>query len=352
MIPLAPHLTAFLRERLAHDIEASPHTCDTYAYAFQLLVAFASEKLRTSPSALAIEQLDARFILTFLDHLEAKRGNSARTRNARLAAIKSFVRFLEYRVPSALEQFRRILAIPAKRYDRRLVGYLERDEVQALLDGPDPTTRQGIRDRALLHLAVTAGLRVSELVGLQLDDLVLRPQSLIHIHGKGRRERCLPLWKETVGVLRAWLAVRGESAGPELFPNSNGTGLTRSGFAYILRKYVTAAREQCPSVGKKRVSPHVLRHTCAINALGATQDVRKVALWLGHASIETTEVYLQTDPRQKLDTIDAILPATLRRGRFRAPDKLIAALTPAKRTRATRPTAARVMRSGRRKGSR
>jgi len=183
-------------------------------------------------------------------------------------------------------------------------------------------------------------------------DLVLRPQSLIHIHGKGRRERCLPLWKETVGVLRAWLAVRGESAGPELFPNSNGTGLTRSGFAYILRKYVTAAREQCPSVGKKRVSPHVLRHTCAINALGATQDVRKVALWLGHASIETTEVYLQTDPRQKLDTIDAILPATLRRGRFRAPDKLIAALTPAKRTRATRPTAARVMRSGRRKGSR
>ena len=327
MIPLAPHLTAFLRERLAHDIEASPHTCDTYAYAFQLLVAFASEKLRTSPSALAIEQLDARFILTFLDHLEAKRGNSARTRNARLAAIKSFVRFLEYRVPSALEQFRRILAIPAKRYDRRLVGYLERDEVQALLDGPDPTTRQGIRDRALLHLAVTAGLRVSELVGLQLDDLVLRPQSLIHIHGKGRRERCLPLWKETVGVLRAWLAVRGESAGPELFPNSNGTGLTRSGFAYILRKYVTAAREQCPSVGKKRVSPHVLRHSTAMDLLQHGVDHSVIALWLGHESADTTQIYLSADLALKEKALAKTGPAKLHAGaRFQPNDRLLAFL--------------------------
>lgn len=326
MSHLAPHLTAFLRVRLPSERRASPHTCDAYACAFQLLLAYAAKRHRTTPSALAIEQLDVPVILAFLENLETTRGNSVRTRNARLAAIKSFFRFLEYRVPQCIEQVHSVLSIPTKKTDERLVAYLTRDEMQAVLDAPDPKTRGGVRDRAMLHLAFAAGLRVSELVGLRLDDVTLRPQPSIHVLGKGRRERVLPLWKITTTALRAWLAQRGDAACPEVFLNARGGPLTRDGFEHILAKHVESASAVKPSLAKKRVSPHVLRHSCAMHTLDATRDIRKVALWLGHASVQTTEIYVRADPTAKLEAIDAVLPPALRRGRFRAPDRLLASL--------------------------
>lgn len=326
MTPLAPHLTAFLRDRLPRERGASPHTCDAYAYAFQLLLTFAARRLNTRPSALSTEQFDVHLVLAFLDSLELTRGNSARTRNARLAAFKSFARFLEYRVPSCVEQVRALLAIPSKKANEKLVAYLTREEMQAVLDSPDPRLRDGVRDRAMLHLAFAAGLRVSELVGLRLDEVILQPQPAIHVRGKGRRERILPLWKATAKTLRAWLALRGNAACPELFVSARGAPLTRDGFEYILAKHVARATLGLPSLKKKRVSPHVLRHSCAMHTLDATHDIRKVALWLGHASVQTTEIYVRADPSVKLEAMEAVLPPTLRRGRFRAPDKLLASL--------------------------
>jgi integrase/recombinase XerD len=220
MTALASHLAAFLREHLPHERMASPHTCATYAYSFQLLVCFAARRLNVKPCQLEIEQLDAPLVLAFLKHIESERHNSARTRNARLAAVNSLFRFLEYRLPSCLDQSRRIHAIPMKKTDEALIGYLTREEMQALINAPDPRTKFGIRDRAMLHLAFAAGLRVSELISLRLDHLDGLACSSIHVMGKGRRERVLPLWKDTARALRAWLAIRPRDGCPELFPNN------------------------------------------------------------------------------------------------------------------------------------
>ena len=326
MTPLAPHLTQFLHEYLPRQRAMSAQTSDTYAYAFQLLVCFAARRLKTTPSALSIEHLDAALVLAFLEHLEKERGNCARTRNSRLAAIKTFFRFLEYRLPSCLEQALRIRAIPVKKTDEVIIGYLNRAEIQALLDAPDPSSRYGLRDRAMLHLAFAGGLRVSELVGLCLADLVLHPQPTVHVMGKGRRERVLPLWRETATALRDWLKVRGELKTAALFSNMRGDAMTRSGFEYVLDKHVRAASAKQPSLARKRISPHSLRHSCAMETLQATGDIRKVALWLGHASLQSTEVYLRADPTEKLEALAALVPPTLRRGHFRPPDKLLAML--------------------------
>ena len=324
MTPLAPHVTAWLRERLPVERRVSPNTCDSYAYAFQLLLSFAAERLGVAPSNLAFEHLDTLLILAFLEHLQRDRGNGARSRNVRLTAIKSFMRFMEYREPAALEQIRRILAIPGQRVDVRPVRHLTIEEVQALLDAPDPTTRQGIRDRALLYVAVTGGLRVSELVGLRVGEVVFRGNYMdLRVRGKGRKERALTLWKAVGDTVRAWLALRGEASAPELFVNARGEAITRSGVAWILRKHVQVASEKCPSLAGKKVSPHVMRHTCALITLQATRDIRKVALWLGHTTTQTTEVYLQVDPAEKLETLEAVVPLRLRKGTFSPPDKLI-----------------------------
>jgi len=323
MTPLAPHLTAFLQERLPVEQGVSEHTRDSYSYAFQLLLTFASQKLKVPPSALQLEQIDAPLILAFLEHLESVRSNKVGSRNVRLAAIKSFMRFLEYRVPSAIEQVRRIRAIPAKKADTPLVGYLSVGEMQAVLDAPDPTTRSGIRDRAMLLIVFTAGLRVSELVGLRIADASLSPPPSIFVLGKGRRERTLPLCKPSAQALREWLAIRGNASVPELFLNACGRQMTRSGFEYILRKHTRAASKRSLSLASKRVSPHVARHTCAMITLKATRDIRKVALWLGHSSSKTTEIYTRADPSEKLEAIEAMTPAVLRRGRFRPTDKLM-----------------------------
>jgi integrase/recombinase XerD len=330
MTPLAPQLTVFLREYIPSQREMSVQTADTYAYAFQLLVCFAAKRLKTTPSALVIEQLDATLVLAFLEHLEKERGNCARTRNSRLAAIKTFFRFLEYRSPSCLDQACRIRAIPVKKTDEVIIGYLNREEIQALLDAPDPSCRYGLRDRAMLHLAFAGGLRVSELVGLNLTDLTLHPQPTVHIMGKGRRERVLPLWKETVTALRDWLKVRGESKTTALFLNARGDVMTRSGFEYILEKHIQTATTKQASLTKKRISPHSLRHSCGMHTLHATGDIRKVSLWLGHASLQSTEVYVRADPAEKLEAMASLVPPTLRRGRFRPPDKLLAMLRPKK----------------------
>jgi integrase/recombinase XerD len=324
MTPIAPLITGFLREHLPIERGYSPHTCETYAYAFRLLFAFASRRLGIKPSQLCLEQIDAATILDFLADIEDRRGNCAATRNGRLAAIRSFIGYVELRVPSALEQARQIHAIAAKRHDRTLVRHLTMDEIRAVLNAPDATTRLGIRD--LLHLCFAGGLRVSELVGLLLENLCLQRTPSIRVLGKGRKERCLPLWKETVADLRAWLAVRGAVRVPELFVNAEGAAMTRAGFEYVLDKHVQVAGTACASLKGRAVSPHQLRHSCAILMLQATRDIRKVALWLGHADIRTTECYLQVDPSEKLETMQTVLPPGLRRGQFKAPDALIASL--------------------------
>jgi integrase/recombinase XerD len=327
MTPLAPHLSAFFQQRLPLERRASSHTSESYAYAFKLLLEYASDRLHVPPSALHLEQIDAPLVVAFLNHLETARANRPSSRNVRLAAIKSFMHFLEFREPAAMDQIRRILAIPPKKADTRLVRHLTVEEIHAVLNAPEPSGWDGVRDRAMLHLCFAGGLRVSELVGLQLRDVILQPQASILVHGKGRRERSLPLWKVTAAALRAWLGVRGTVPAPEVFVSARGQPLTRSGFEYILTKHAQTAATSCPSLSAKRLSPHVLRHTCALTVLQATKDLRKVSLWLGHAHMQTTEMYTRADPSVKLEALEAMIAPKLRSGRFKATDKLMASLT-------------------------
>lgn len=328
MTLIAPHIGAFLRERLPVDKGASVHTCESYAYAFKLLIQYASNFLKIRPCELQFEQLDEPLILQFLAHLETQRGNGRNSRNVRLAAIRSFMHFMETRLPSSLEQIRRVLAIPSKKAESRLIRHLSVDEVQAILNAPSPSELEGIRDRAMLYLCLGAALRVSELVGLKLTDLVLQPEPMLVVNGKGRRQRCLPLWKETVVALRAWLSLRPAAPVPELFLSARGQPMSRAGFEYILDKHVSAAAEKCPSLREKRVSPHVLRHTAALVVLQATKDLRKVSLWLGHASMQTTEMYTRVDPSEKLEVLASVVVPKLRSGKFKATDELIESLNP------------------------
>ena len=328
MSALAPHVAAYLRERLPSERGASRHTCETYTHALRLWFEYVARQQGITPSALELEHLDSQAVLRFCEHLEVVRGNTARTRNARLSAIKSFMRFVEYRVPSMLDQVRQIHAIPRKRTDHKLVGYLDRTEITALLNAPDLATRSGIRDRAMIHLCLCAGLRVSELVTLPMAALTLHSEPSVHVIGKGRRERALPLWKEVARDLRAWRDIRGSDRGAvECFLNARGGPMTRSGFEYVLHKQTAQAAKSCSSLADKTVSPHVLRHSCAMTVLQATGDIRKVSLWLGHAGLTTTQVYLRADPTEKLSIVEAMIPPDLRQGRFQASDALIALLS-------------------------
>lgn len=328
MTPLAPLVTTFFRKNLAADKGVSKNTLASYSYAFKFLCRYVSRRLGKTPSDLSLEDLDAAMIRDFLEHLERDCHNTPRTRNLRLTAIRSFMKYVEYEVPSALEQVRRVRAISNKRTQERLVNHLTREEMKAVLDAPDPGTRDGVRDQAMLYLGFGAGLRASEVVALRLDEIELDgPYPSILVRGKGRRLRRLPLWKEATRALRAWLAVRGSAPTPEVFLNNRGEALTTSGLSYIVKKHVQTAQPRCSSLSKKRVSPHVMRHTCAMTTLQATRDVRKVALWLGHASLKSTEIYLRADPTEKLNAIEQALPPELRRGVFQVEDKLIAWLS-------------------------
>jgi integrase/recombinase XerD len=326
MTPLAPLITRFLREYMPRQRGYSRQTCDTYAISLKLLLEYAAKRTGARPSRLFIEQLDAPLIVDFLAHIEQERGNGSSTRNLRLAAIRAFMRYVEYQAPSALAQIAQIDAIPVKRHDQKLVRHLTMEEVRAILNAPDLAKRSGARDRAMLHLCFAGGLRVSELVGVLLENVSLGRTPSVMVKGKGRRERCLPLWKETARDLRAWLSMRGPVRVPELFVKTEGAAMTRAGFEYVLDKHVRAAAKTCASLDGRSVSPHQLRHSCAVIMLQATRDIRKVALWLGHADVRTTEVYLRMDPSEKLEAVEAVVPPELRRGRFRAPDALIASL--------------------------
>ena len=327
MAELAPPLAMFLREYLPRDRGMSRHTVESYALCFKLLVVFAADKHAIRPCTLEIGHLDIATLLEFLEHLERDRGNGGRTRNARLAAIKAFFRFLEFRHPGYLDLAAQVREIPAKKGEVPLIGSLDRAETRALLDAPDPGTVAGTRDRAMLCLTYNAGLRVSELVGLALDDLKMPALDEVHIIGKGRHERILPLWKETRSALRDWLALRPKSADRHLFLNAMGTGMTRRGFAKRLSLHAQTAAHSVPSITRKTVSPHLLRHACALHTLEATGDIRKVSLWLGHSSLQTTEMYLRADPTDKLDTLDKWRPPSLRKGMFKGvQDELLAML--------------------------
>jgi site-specific recombinase XerD len=333
MTALAPSLAAFLREHLPCERNASPHTVASYAYAISLLLRYAANRLGRRPTELTIEDLDPDLILGFLSHLEQDRSNTARSRNARFAAIRSFFRYLEYKVPACLEQALRVRSLPMKKTDKALIDYLTRDEMNALLAAPDCTTVAGLRDRAMLHLTYAAGLRVSELLALQMGDFSDRSLSTVRVLGKGRRERVLPLWKETQTVLRAWIAVRPSVQVQELFVNREGQPLSRDGFAHRLAVHVAAAERKRPTLAEKRVTPHVLRHSCAMHTLEATGDIRKVSLWLGHASLQSTEAYLRVDPAEKLAILASNAAPAVPKGGFRTPDRLLAMLAEIQKSR-------------------
>lgn len=320
---LACHLEAFFVERLDRDRRASPHTIAAYRDAFRLLLTFAERRLRRAPSALAVSDLDASLVAAFLAHLEQERGNSVRTRNARLAAIHSFFRYVALREPRHVAVAQRVLAVPSKRADRALVAYLTEEEVAALLAAPDLRTWGGRRDRALLMVAVQAGLRVSELIGLHVADLILGPAAEVRCHGKGRKERSTPLRREARRVLRGWLYERGGIPVDPLFPNARGRPLTRDGVAYILARHVSTATRTQPSLQTKRVTPHVLRHTTAMTLLQHGVDRAVIALWLGHESMESTDMYLHADLRLKQQALDRTTPTRLKGARYRAPDSLL-----------------------------
>lgn len=326
MSALAPTLQAFFTDRLLTQRKVSPATVAAYRDSLRLLLGFAHERTGKLPSQLDIADLDAGLVEAFLTHLEQDRHNGARTRNARLAAIHSLFKYAALRHPEHAELIARVLDIPAKRYERVLVGFLTATEVDALLAAPDLGTWIGRRDHALLVMAIQTGLRVSELVDLRIVDLELGHGPHLRCHGKGRKQRVTPMTKQTVAVLRAWLHEYAGGDADPLFPSSRGGKLSVDAVQWLLAKHVTIAARTCPSLGKKRVSPHVLRHTCAVNLLRAGVDLAVIALWLGHADVRTTTVYLAADLTMKERALARTTPPNTAPGRYRPPDTLLAFL--------------------------
>jgi site-specific recombinase XerD len=323
---LAPSLQAFFVERLGAQRNASAHTVAGYRDTFRLLLRFVSETKGVAPAKLMMEDLDAPLVGAFLDHLEEHRGVSAKTRNARLAAIHSFFRFAALRHPDQAELIRRVLAIPPKRVARPLVSYLNAAEIAALLDAPDSTTRLGRRDRALLLVAVRTGLRVSELAGLRRADVALGPSAAVTCMGKGRKHRTTPLDAATAKALRGWMEeIPAESSRP-LFPGPRGAPLTRDAISRVVSRHATAASATCPSLATKRVTPHVLRHSCAMQLLEAGVDVAVIALWLGHESIRTTDIYQHADLGLKERALAKAASPSTPWKRYRPTDTLLAFL--------------------------
>ena len=290
--------------------------CRAKTACFRLLVLYAAEQIKTRPCTLKIAHFTVTLLVAFLKSLEKVRNNSVGTRNVRLAAIKAFFRYLEYRVPSCLDLALQVRAIPQKRADRPLIDWFDRTEMQAILDAPNTRTIPGLRDRAMLHLCYAAALRVSELTTLTLDNQSSPRFENIRVLGKRRRERTLPLWQETKAVLHEWLDVRPPVNNRFLFLNARRRAMSPVGFAYIFRKHVATAMQEVPSIRSKRVTPHVIRHSAAMTIWHATEDIRKVSLWLGHESIKTTEVYLRASLAEKLRSLADNAPPPIRPGAF------------------------------------
>jgi integrase/recombinase XerD len=325
-VPLANCLEPFFTDRLMRERCASPHTIAAYRDTFRLLLAFGKDSLRKAPSQMTLADLDAPFVGAFLDHLERDRRNRARTRNARLAAIRSFFNYVALREPQHAAIVRRVLAMPSKRFERRQVDFLTRDETEALLTAPDRRTRLGRRDHALLLLALQTGLRASELTALRCHDIVLGSGAHVRCQGKGRKERCTPLRRDTIATIRSWLREVGGHHEDPLFRSERGGAMSRDAVEHLLAKYAAVARDECPSLKRKRVSPHVLRHSTAMDLLQRGIDRSVIALWLGHESIDTTQVYLDADLALKEKALDRTTTHSARRGRFQPEDRLLAFL--------------------------
>jgi site-specific recombinase XerD len=325
---VGPYLQAFFAEHLLTHKRASPQTIACYRDTFRLLLRFMRERTGTEPVALPLAALDADAVLAFLDHLERDRGCSVRSRNNRLAAIRSFFRVVALRVPDRLEQVTRVMAIPIKRGDKRLIHYLTRDEVKALLAAPDQTVWTGRRDHVLLLTLYNTGGRVSEIITLRREQVRLDLATGAHVEllGKGRKERVVPLWDDTARVLRAWFRELGDFGGGVAFPGARGQALSRDGVDHLLRRTVATAAAVCPSLGAKKISPHVLRHSTAMHLFQAGVDMAVIALWLGHESLETTHVYVEADLATKERALEKLAPMPGMPARYHPDDDLLAFL--------------------------
>jgi site-specific recombinase XerD len=326
MTALAPTLEAFFSQRLIGQRDASPRTVAAYRDTWRLLLGFACEQIGKQPCQLDIADLDAPLIGAFLDHLEAVRENSPRTRNARLAAIHSLYKFASLRHPEHAQTIARVIEIPPKRLNRPLICYLDEREIKALLAAPDRTSWLGRRDHALLLVAIQTGLRVSELTALRNRDISLGTGAHARVTGKGRKERCAMLTAETVAVLRTWCRERRGEPDDPLFPTRRGGPLTTKAVAWLLDKHTSTAAIACLPLAGKRVTPHVLRHTNAMLLRAKNVDIHTIALWLGHESIKSTEPYLHADNKLKQQAIERIAPTGTQPGRYRPPDTLMAFL--------------------------
>ncbi len=319
-------LQGFFSERLMVQQNASPRTVTSYRDTFRLFLRFAQQRTGKSPTDLLLTDLDAPVVLGFLDHLEEERHNSIRSRNVRLAAIRSFLRYAALSDPASLPSIGRVLAIPTKRFERTVVGFLSREELEATLAAPDASTWSGHRDQVLLATLYNTGARVSEIIGLRVQDAQLDRSASLHIRGKGRKERVVPLWKSTAARLRDWLARARQPAEAPLFPNRDGRPLSRSGVEERLRLAVATAAHSCPALKGRRISPHTLRHTTAMHLLQSGVDITVIALWLGHQSPATTHLYLEADLTMKERALMKVDPPPTGRQRFHPSDRLLAFL--------------------------
>ncbi|MBW2735463.1 MAG: site-specific integrase [Deltaproteobacteria bacterium] len=323
---LAPLLEAFFTERLQRQRRVSPNTVAAYRDTFRLLLRFVHEKLGRAPSDLLLADFDASVIGEFLDHLEKERGNSIRTRNVRLAAIRSFFRYAALEEPAHSLIIQRVLGIPQKRFEKKIVAFLTRAEVDALLAVPDRNTWLGRRDHALILYACQSGLRVSEITALRREDVELGTGAHVRCRGKGRKERCTPLAAQGINVLRAWFREVNHAPSDPVFPSQRGGHLSRDAVERLIKKHVAKAELACPSLAAKRVSPHVLRHTTAVDLLQSGVDRSVIALWLGHESVETTQIYLDADLAIKERALARTSPAEGKPSRYKPPDELLAFL--------------------------
>ena len=317
-------LQRFFVEHLGHQRAVSPRTIAAYRDTFRLLLSFAEIKIGKVPATLALVDLDAPLILSFLDHLEKDRANGARSRNARLAALRSFLKYAAHYDLTALAVIERALAIPMKRFDRPVLGFLSREEMQAILDAPDSQTWAGQRDRALFSLMYNTGARVSEVIGLRVGNVVIDGTTVAHLQGKGRKERSVPLWRSTASLIRGWKR-RLESAADDdfLFPNRGGERMARSNVTQRLDLAVSAAAERYPRLANRSISPHTIRHTTAMHLLQSGVDITVIAIWLCHESPSTTHMYLQADLSMKERTLNRLQPIGASPGRYRPPDQLM-----------------------------
>lgn len=312
-VPLGPVLRRYFCEYLVSQRDLSPQTIGSYRDTFRLLLGFLDRQYRIKPDIVCVEDLDAPHVLMFLDDLERRRGNTARTRNNRLAAIRSFLRHAATANPLLLPVAQRVLAIPSKRFERACVGYLTREQMQTILDAPDVATFSGQRDRVLLMLLYNTGARVSELAGLQIQDVSLETRMSVHIRGKGRKNRSVPLWRQTVKMLRSWLQQLHGLPDSPLLPNARGNPMTRSGIAQRLRLAAKRAGAECPALRSVRVSPHTIRHTTAMHLLQSGVDLSVIAMWLGHETLQTTHQYLDADLESKKRALACLESPQVRR---------------------------------------